>query len=32
MPGDAFPRVLEQLARFAKDVIPLLPNDPEVTP
>jgi alkanesulfonate monooxygenase SsuD/methylene tetrahydromethanopterin reductase-like flavin-dependent oxidoreductase (luciferase family) len=37
MPGDPYPRAQEQMARFAQDVIPLLPSgppptDPEVTP
>jgi len=32
MPGDAFPRVREQMTRFAQDVIPLLPSHPEVSP
>jgi alkanesulfonate monooxygenase SsuD/methylene tetrahydromethanopterin reductase-like flavin-dependent oxidoreductase (luciferase family) len=32
MPGDPFPRVREQMARFAEDVIPLLPTHPEVSP
>jgi alkanesulfonate monooxygenase SsuD/methylene tetrahydromethanopterin reductase-like flavin-dependent oxidoreductase (luciferase family) len=32
MPGDAFPRVQEQMARFAQDVVPLLPTHPEVSP
>jgi alkanesulfonate monooxygenase SsuD/methylene tetrahydromethanopterin reductase-like flavin-dependent oxidoreductase (luciferase family) len=32
MPGDAYPRVREQMTRFAQDVIPLLPSHPEVSP
>jgi len=32
MPGDSYARVQEQMTRFAREVLPLLPADAEVAP